>query len=201
VISPVPANDRETLHTFAVSIIGMRLPVASACVCIAVVAFFSILLVACENRLTTSELKLESKWSPRTPVTARKSAEQISDELDISEAIVRFTISRRRQFPLAFFSIDQYDTTDSLRERFSSLGVPIADLPPAGCRDCGSYLHVDFFLWVSPSEAKVVGGVHEEVCGGVCPEVGIYHVVKNSGRWKVLKYKDQYTLAMEEPVT
>jgi hypothetical protein len=88
-------------------------------------------------------------------------------------------------------SIDQKEPADALLARFADLNVAVRKASQLDSGEIGSLLHIDWFNWISSTEAKVTGGVHFFVCGGICPDVGIYRVVKRDGGWRVLEYEIQ----------
>jgi hypothetical protein len=143
-------------------------------------------------RLSPDELRFEAKWIPRVPTDALKPNQQVRDELDISEAVIRYTISRGYPHTPIFLSINQQDPAEEFIKRFSDWHVPLRKASETGSHVLGALIHIDGFNWTSPREVKVYGGVHVFVCGGLCPDSGTYDVVREGGTWKVRYYEFGY---------
>jgi len=71
--------------------------IVGSIVCASVV----LLVLTTGDGLSAAELKVDRGWEEIVPTDALKHPQQVQDELDISEAVVRFTIAKgysRNQF-------------------------------------------------------------------------------------------------------
>jgi hypothetical protein len=73
-------------------------------------------------------------------------------------------------------------------KRLNNLNVVMSKAAQLGPPGCGSMLHVDGIVWISPKKARVIGGNIFSICDGLCPAMGLYDVLKANNTWKVLRF-------------
>jgi hypothetical protein len=141
------------------------------------------------RRLSANEQRLDHGWNRFIPTQILKQEQQIRDETDISEAVVRFIIAKRDYMePLCLCTYDK-EPSDALMARLRVLNVLVNKVSQVAPPGCGSLIHIDSTSWISPREVKVIGGNYFFMCAGVCPAVGVYRVIKANGSWTVLNYE------------
>jgi hypothetical protein len=147
-----------------------------------------LLVLTAGDGLSKGDLKVGRRWDEIIPTDALKSPQQLQDELNISEAIVRFTIAEGYFEKPVCLTIYQKEPSDVFMKRLSNLAVAVNKASQIGPPGCGSILHVDWMLWISPKKVRVVGGNIFLMCAGLCPPMGVYDLVKTNTTWTVLRF-------------